>query len=340
MTAVRRIVLAGGTGLIGRTILATLKARGDHPVVITRRPDEIGTDPAFAGVELVAGNPTRSGDWQRQLDGAEAVINLAGHPIFPSSLGGLFADRWSDSTKRAILGSRVESARRIVEAIRAAARPPEVLVQGSAIGYYGSRGDEACEEGAPPGDDFLAKVCVDWEAAAGEAKDAARVAIVRTGIVLARESGALKLLIPLFRFVPGAAAPIGNPRSAWLPASGAQWLSWIHRDDIAGLFLRALDRDDLSGPMNGVAPHPVTQLEFTKSLAAALGRFSLPFGPPTALLRLLVGEAAGVLASGQRVLPAVASRAGFSFQFPELGRALADLLGKAPEPGFAGDRAE
>lgn len=338
MTPVRRIVLAGGTGLIGRAILSILKARGDHPIVVTRRPDEVAADPAFAGIELIAGNPTRPGDWQRQLDGADAAINLAGSPIFPGSLRGLLTGRWGDATKRAIRGSRVESARRIVEAIRSAARPPRVFVQGSAIGYYGSRGDEICEEGSSPGDDFLARVCADWEAVADEAKGVARVVVVRTGIVLDRRSGALGLLIPLFRFVPGAAAPIGNPRSALLPANGGQWLSWVHRDDIAGLFLHALDREDLEGPMNGVSPHPVTQWELTKTLALALRRPALPIGPPTMLLRLALGEIADVLASGQRVMPAVATGTGFSFQFPGLDRAFADLLaaaGSGPREGRA-----
>lgn len=328
MTAARRIVLTGGTGLIGRAILRILKERGDLPTIITRRPDQIRADPDFAGVELIGGDPTRTGDWQRHVDGSDAVINLAGHPVFPDSIGKLLTGRWGDSTRRAIRGSRIESTHRVVEAIRSALRPPEALIQASAIGYYGAHGDEPCDESAPPGSDFLARVCADWEEAANRADSLARVAVVRIGVVLDREAGALKLLVPLFRYIPGAAAPIGNPRSDWLPASGSQWFSWIHREDIARLFVLALDRPDFHGAMNGTAPNPATHREFTKALASALHRFSLPVGPPNALLRLLIGGATDVLISGQRALPMVANRLGFSFRYPQLDQALAELVGR------------
>jgi uncharacterized protein (TIGR01777 family) len=241
------------------------------------------------------------------IDGVDAVVHLAGEPV---------AQRWTAAVKRRIRDSRCEGTRNLVRAMSGVARKPAVLVSGSAIGVYGSRGDEILTESSAPGGGFLADVTREWESAAdGAAALGIRVVIIRTGIVLGPEGGTLKKLLPIFR--AGAGGRV---------ASGRQWMSWIHADDLADLFAFAVEQASVQGALNGTAPNPVTNAEFTRELAGALHRPAV-FPVPLFALRLLYGEMAEVVAGSQRVLPRAAEAAGFRFGYPELRAALEELLG-------------
>jgi uncharacterized protein (TIGR01777 family) len=238
----------------------------------------------------------------------DAVINLAGEPI---------AQRWTEAAKKRIYDSRVEGTRRLVNALSAQSNRPRVLVCASAVGYYGSRDDEILTENSPPGSGFLPRLVMDWEQAARTAEALGiRVVSLRFGMVLGH-GGALARLLPPFRL--GAGGRLG---------SGRQWMSWIHIDDVAGLILFAMENaagTPLSGAVNATAPHPVTNDEFTRRLAAALQRPAI-FPVPAFALKLLFGEMSEVLLDSQRVLPAAALAAGFHFQYPDLSAALESIL--------------
>ena len=316
-----RVFLTGGTGLIGRTLVRRLLDRGDQPVILSRRADKARINPAFKGAQIVQGDPTAHGIWDGALDGADAVINLAGE--------NLFGKRWDAEVKRKIRDSRVYGTDNVVAAISRAKTRPKVLVQGSAIGYYGPHGDEALDEGSPSGTDFLAVCCREWEQAAEPVRGLGlRLATIRTGVVLAKGEGALGVMTPIFKWVPGGAAPVGNGGSAFKPARGTQWMSWVHLDDIAGIFLEALDNEQADGPINGVSPNPVTNAEFGKALAKVLRRPFLPFGPPDFVLKALLGQVAEIVVEGQRVVPSRAQALGYSFQYPELLPALRQIFGR------------
>jgi len=319
-----RVFITGGSGLIGRHLVQRLIARGDQPVILSRRADQVRRDPAMRGRTVVQGDPSTAGRWESELDGCDAVVNLAGH--------NLFADRWNAQVKRKIRDSRVYSTENVVAAIAKARARPRVLVQASAIGYYGPHGDEELTEDSPSGSDFMAVVCREWEDAAHPAEAlGVRVARVRTGVVLARGEGALGVMTPIFRWLPiVGAAPVGNGGGLLTPASGQQWMSWIHIDDIVGIFLLALDHAEAHGPINGTAPNPVRNAEFSKALAKVLWRPFLPFGPPDALLELVLGEVAQVVTKGQKVLPARAQSLGYAFRHPDLAGALRALFAPAP----------
>jgi hypothetical protein len=321
-----RVFLTGGTGLIGRRIIQRLVARGDEPVILSRRADEVRREKAMRSLRFIQGDPTKPGDWEAQVDGCGAIINLAGH--------NLFADRWSERVKHEIRDSRVHATERVVKAIAAADAKPNVLVQASAIGYYGPHGDEELMEDSPPGSDFLGRVCREWEEAAAPAEGlGVRVPKVRTGVVLAKDEGPLGVMTPIFKWVPGGAAPVGSGDHPLGPGKGQQWMSWIHLDDIVGVFLLALDTATASGPINGTAPHPVRNVEFAKELAKVLWRPMLPIGPPDVGLRALLGEVADVVTKGQKVLPTKVEALGYHFQYPTLPEALKNLFAKvAPEP--------
>jgi uncharacterized protein (TIGR01777 family) len=306
-----RIFVAGGTGLIGTRLVRRLRDRGDQVELLTRRP-AVARDLFGAGVTAVEGEPTQPGAWGERAAGCDAAVNLFGENVF--------GRRWNAAYKQTLLDSRVNSTRHVAEAL--ARRPrrddgqPKVLVNASAIGYYGPRGDEELTEESAPGGDFLADLCVQWEKATQPAEAAGvRTARVRIGVVLDKEGGALaQMLTPFKLFVGG---PVG---------SGRQWLSWVHHADMVGLLLLALDNPGTSGPLNGTAPHPVTNRDFARALGRALGRPSfLP--TPGFALRLALGEVADVVLTGQRVLPARAQALGYTFQFPTVDAALADLLG-------------
>jgi uncharacterized protein (TIGR01777 family) len=250
------------------------------------------------------------------LEGLDAIIHLAGE--------GIATRRWSEKQKRRIRESRVLSTRNLIEGLKSAERKPPALVCASAIGYYGPRGDEEIDEDAPPGNDFLADVCRDWETEARRASlHGVREVRIRIGIVLGLGGGALKPLLPAFRMFAGG--PIGN---------GKQWMSWIHRDDLARLLLHASRSPEASGPLNGVSPNPVRNSEFARTLGRAVHRPAFLPTPRTAL-RIALGEFADVLATGQRVVPRRTLESGFRFEFAELEPALRDIL-RSREPSAAG----
>ena len=248
----------------------------------------------------------RTGGWDpAALRDADAVIHLAGEPV---------AQRWTPAAKQRILESRVQGTRRLVEILAGLPKRPQTLVCSSAIGYYGARGDEILTESSTPGKGFLAEVCIAWEKEARAAEAlGTRVVMVRTGLVLDPKGGALQRMLPAFRM--GAGGRIG---------SGRQWMSWIHIQDLVSLMIFALDHP-LRGPVNGVAPEPVTNSDFTRGLAAALRRPAI-FPMPSAVLQLLFGEMSEMLLASQRVLPREAESAGFPFRYPTLTAALAALF--------------
>jgi uncharacterized protein (TIGR01777 family) len=303
-----RVVLAGATGFIGARLVKTLSGRGDQLVVLTRSPQGRSATrlSSMPNVRVVPWDAESPGLWRSELDGADAVINLAGEPVV--------GKRWSEAQKRRILDSRVLSTRALVEAMAAARRPPAVLVNASAIGYYGAHGDETLDEAGPAGGDFLAQVCRDWEAEAVRAEPRTRVVVVRIGIVLGEEGGSLAEMVKPFRL--GAGGPIGT---------GRQWVSWIHRDDLVAMLLFAVDHVDVRGVLNGTAPTPVRNAELAREMGRVLNRPSwLP--APKFALRVALGEVAAMLVEGQRVVPKRALEAGFSFAHPDLSQSLAELL--------------
>ncbi len=237
-----RVVIAGGTGLLGRALTAALIQQG-HQVVILTRSTRTGSVPFVSWVP-----DGTAGEWARAIDGADAVVNLAGE-----SIG---AGRWTDARRQAIRESRVLPTRSLVAAIRGANRPPGVFVSGSAQGYYGDRGDEILTEASAPGGDFLAGVCVDWEAEAQEASRLARVVLLRTAVVLDRDEGALPRMVQPFRFLAGG--PLG---------SGRQFVSWIHHEDWVGIAAQAVVDERFAGPANVDSPNPVRNAEFAKAMA-------------------------------------------------------------------------
>ena len=322
-----KVFVTGGSGLIGRGIVQRLVARGDQPVILSRRADEIRRARNMRGIEVIQGDPTIAGAWEIGLDGCDAVINLAGH--------NLFAKRWNQTVKTQIRDSRVLSTQVIASAISRSKNPPKVLVQGSAIGYYGPKTDDTeLTESAPSGTDFMAVVCREWEdAASGLDKIGVRVPVVRTGVVLASGEGALGAMTPIFKWLPGGAAPVGSGGKL-SPAKGEQWFSWIHVDDIVGIFLTALDHTSAAGPINGTAPNPVRFVDFARALAKVLRRPFAPLGPPDAVLNVVLGEVAQVITSGQRVLPKKALELGYSFRHPEVSEAIKSIF-TPPKPAPA-----
>lgn len=319
-----RVFITGGTGLIGSRLVRSLVDRGDQPVVLTRDAASAKGRADFRGVEVVQGDPAVSGGWELAVDGSDAVINLAGENLFGS--------RWTPKVKRAIRDSRVYATENVVAAIARASSRPKALIQGSAIGYYGQTGDEELTESSPSGTDFMAVVCREWEAAAAEVEaHGTRLATIRTGIVLAEGAGALGVMAPIFKWLPLGAAPVGSGSSPLKPGTGQQWMSWIHLDDIVGLFFFALDHPSATGPLNGTAPNPVRNIEFGRDLARVLRRPFVPIGPPDLVLRLALGEVAQVVTQGQRVLPSKPRELGFVFRYPELMPALRAI--------FRGERA-
>jgi uncharacterized protein (TIGR01777 family) len=303
-----RALVTGATGLLGRALVTRLMhgSMPTPPMILSRDPDNalrvLGTSRAARWD--AAGEPPPAAAFER----IEAVFHLAGEPLAEG--------RWTAERKRRIRESRVLGTRNLVAGLSALAGPrPRVLVSASAVGYYGARGDQALDEGAPCGEGFLAEVCAAWES---EAQAAAalgmRVVCVRTGVVLSTEGGALARMLPAFRL--GAGGPLGG---------GAQWMPWIHVDDAVGLLLHAARHDAIGGPMNAVAPQPVTNATFTRALGAALHRPAV-VPMPKAALRLAFGEMSSLLFDSQRVLPGVAQRTGYLFRHPELEGALRDLL--------------
>ena len=271
------VTLTGATGFIGTRLVERLRDERHEVRIISRD----GSNASEA------------------VNGADGVVNLAGEPV---------SQRWNDAVKRRIRESRVNSTRRVVQAIAGASQRPRVLVSASAIGYYGSRGDEILTESSAPGKGFLPEVCVEWEREAAQTN--VRIVLPRIGIVLGAAGGMMKSVLPAFK------AGLGGKL-----ASGKQWMSWIHVDDLIGMILFALTNDDVRGPVNGVSPNPVRNAEFTAALGRALHRPTI-LSTPAIALKLIFGEMSEIILASARVLPG----AGFEYRHPDLGEALANLL--------------
>jgi hypothetical protein len=300
-----RAIVTGATGLVGRKLLSRLA----HPAVLSRHAGaataKLGRDDA----RVFAWDPQREPAPAEAFENIDTVFHLAGESVAQG--------RWTADKKARIRDSRVLGTRNLVATLCQLDRPPRVLVSASAVGYYGDRGDEILDETAWPGSDFLAQVSVDWEREALLAGDAGiRVVTVRTGIVLSKDGGALAKMLTPFRL--GMGSPLG---------SGRQWMPWIHLDDLIGLLLLAAEREDLQGPLNATAPTPVTNREFTRALGRAVHRPTFLPAVPEAVLRLGLGEFAGVLLASTRAVPRRAEAAGYGFAHPRLDDALQKLLG-------------
>ncbi len=287
------ILITGASGLIGTALTSALLSRGDSVVGVSRAPGRQTTEIRWVSWD----------DLGDAVESADAVVHLAGADIA--------AKRWTSQRKALLRSSRIETTERVVQAIAAVASKPAVLVSMSAVGYYGSRDAEELRESSPPGDDFLAQLCRDWEEAAQGA--GTRTVLLRMGVVLSRAGGALPKLALPFRF--GVGGPIGR---------GRHFMAWVHVRDALGVILHAIDTESVEGPLNVVAPDAVTNAAFSKALGRALHRPSLLPVPP-AVLWLKLGEGLSVLTASQRVLPEAAQASGYAFSFPSVGAALGDL---------------
>lgn len=297
------ILITGGTGLIGRQLCKALLAEGHELTVFSRNPASVPVK-CGTGVHAMA----TFGGW-RPTQTFDAVINLAGEPIVDA--------RWTARRKQVLWESRVTLTEELVRHIASAGHKPTVLLSGSAVGYYGNRGDVALDEAANAGEDFAAQLCKAWEDAACAAEQVGvRVCLLRTGLVLSNNGGLLGRMLLPFKLCLGTR--LGD---------GKQWMSWVHIDDYVEILLRLLRDAQASGPYNMTAPQPATNAEFTAALAKVLHRPAL-FAAPAPLLKLAMGERACLLLEGQKVLPGKISAAGYRFQFANLADALSNLLCK------------
>jgi uncharacterized protein len=300
-----KIAIAGATGFVGSRLVEQLQTQGHQITILTRNPQQASS--RFPQAEIVGYTPFKSGEWQKSISGCDAVVNLAGEPIAEK--------RWTPAQKQLILESRQLGTQKLVEAIAQAEIKPEVLVNASAIGYYGTSETAKFDETSQAGTDFLAQVCATWETtAASVTATGTRSVILRLGIVLGAKGGALgKMLAPFSAFVGG---PIG---------SGKQWFSWIHRDDVVKLILMAIEDPQMEGVYNATAPNPATMRQFTHTLGVVMNRPSwLPV--PDFALEALLGEGAIVVLQGQQVLPTRTLAQGFKFDYPTLEPALVEIL--------------
>jgi uncharacterized protein len=315
---VLKVVVTGGTGFIGRALVMTLCERGDDVVVLSRGGAThgcggLGARPTCCRgsgkVELATWTPEKKGAWSNVVDGADAVVHLAG--------AGVLDESWTPERKDVLRSSRIRSTELLAEAIARAEKKPRAFVSGSAVGYYGIHADERIlDESSPAGDDFLARLVVDWEAAAAPAAEAGvRVSHPRIGLVLGRSGGMLEKMLPAFKAFVGG--PVGT---------GAQYMGWIHLVDTVRALEHAVDTD-LSGPFNVTAPEPVTMSVFARSLGEAMGRPSYLRVPPFAV-KLALGSRSEAVLSGQRAIPTRLVDSGFDFVFPDLSSALADIVTK------------
>lgn len=300
-----RVLVTGATGFIGMRLCALLNQANHKLIALSRKPDQVRQKiPSLT--EVLVWDPTDGPPPAEALSDVEAIMHLAGESV---------AGRWHDTKRKAIRESRVLGTRHLVDGLAQRHARPKVLISASAIGYYGDRGDELLTEGAAPGRDFLAQVCRDWEGEAVRAESLGiRVVRVRLGIVLGPDGGALQAMLPLFRL--GLGGPLG---------SGRQWWSWVHRDDVIGVILRALEDSVISGPVNVTAPQPLRQREFAQILGRVLRRPAFMPAPALAL-RIALGEFSQELLSSKRVLPERLQETDYRFRFAELEQALADIL--------------
>jgi uncharacterized protein len=301
-----KILITGGTGFVGTQLTSRFIQDGNEVTILTR--SEKRPEKGRAGISYLQGDPTQKGPWQEAIKNHDAVVNLAGASIF---------SKWTDEHKKAIRESRVNTTRNIVEGI-----PPESQLQftffsTSAVGYYGFCGDDELTEKSPHGDDFLARIAVEWEGEALKARDkGARVVITRFGIVMGEKGGALSQMIPLFKKYIGG--PIG---------SGKQWFSWIHIKDLAEAFAFLLKHIEISGPVNVCSPNPVRNKDLAKALGKTLHKPS--FMPaPGFMIKLVLGEFGSVILEGQRVIPKKLLENGFVFQYADIHKALQNIAGQ------------
>ena len=299
-----RALVTGATGFVGRRLLGKLT----QPIVLSRNAAKAEQSLRSLKVKAFAWEPQAGPPPAAAFAGIDTVFHLAGDPVAEG--------RWTAAKKARIKDSRVVGTRNLVAGLRALPTRPRVLVSASAVGIYGSRGDEALDEASSHASDFLADVCAGWEREAFAARDLGiRVVPIRVGIVLGAGGGALAKMLTPFRL--GLGSPLG---------SGGQYMPWVHIDDLVELMLFAAREEQANGPLNGVAPHPVTNLEFTKTLGRVLGRPTFMPPVPRFALRTVLGEFADVLLASQRVYPRAAQAAGFTFRFPDLEPALRDIL--------------
>ncbi len=299
-----KVAVIGGTGFVGTRLIERLQEEGHQVLLLVRNRSKAQS--RFPKAEVIEYTPKQSGPWQQSISGCDGVVNLAGEPL---------ATRWNDSVKKEVLESRTLGTEKIVEAIAQADPKPSVLVNASAIGYYGTSETDTFQETSGPGDDFLAHVCQEWEAEAEKVKaSGTRLAIIRIGIVLGPDGGVLaRMMLPFQVFAGG---PLG---------SGQQWVSWIHRDDLVNLILKALTDASIAGVFNGTSPNPVRMGELCHVLGQIVNRPSwLPV--PGFALELLLGEAAKLVLEGQQVLPQQTQAMGFNFQYSTVQTALAQIV--------------
>jgi uncharacterized protein len=304
-----RVVVTGATGVLGQAVIAALLARGDEVVALSRDADRARQALGNRVDARTWSNPTDAPPPEAALAGADAVVNLMGEQV---------AQRWTDEAKERIRRSRVDGTRQLVQALLALApdRRPSALVSQSATGYYGAHGDETLTEDAHASADFLAGVVVGWEREALAAASDLRVVVTRTGVVLSPDGGALAKMLPFFRL--GIGGPV---------AGGRQYVPWVHLDDVVGAILFCLDNTAAAGPVNLTAPGPVTNTELARTLGRVLGRPAvLPV--PALALKLLYGDMAEIITTGQRVVPARLEQLGYQFRQPELEPALRDVLNR------------
>jgi len=300
-----KVFVTGGTGFIGRYLTSRLVEQGNSVTVLTRMVPRQGRIP---GVSYIGGNPAREGPWQSRVAEYDIVINLAGASIFR---------RWSARAKQEIRDSRISATKNIVAALPALSGGRNtLLINCSAIGFYGSRGDEIVAEETKAGQGFLASMVHEWEdAASAAAANDIRVVQCRVGVVLGRNDQALSRMVPLFKW--GLGSPLG---------SGRQWFSWIHIEDLVNIFIFLIKHPEIAGPVNCTAPNPVTNREMTEALGRVLGRPVFLPSVPALFMKMILGEFGTVLLEGQKVLPAKLMAHDFTFLFPELTMALADLV--------------
>ncbi len=304
------VIITGATGLIGRRITQILLEKGIRVIAFVRNKEKaekiLGDEVTLVSWDF---SQPEEGAWKKYLSEAQGVIHLAGTP--------LFKQRWNPAFKKQMLDSRVLGTRQLVEAIRAADPKPQSFITASAVGFYGTDPNRVAEENSSPGDDLLSRICIKWEEEAQKIEQAGlRSVQVRIGIVLSTESGALKELLPLFR--TGLGGPMGY---------ADHWINWIHLEDVARIFVMALENNAMSGPYNAAAPHPVTMEDFAKTVAKVLRRPCLMKYPPP-LLKVIVGEAGRYVSGGSRALSAAIQKEGYGFFFEGLEPALRNVLGK------------
>ena len=301
-----KVFITGGTGFVGTYLINKLVENGHQLTLLTRRIRQDSSLPS--GADYLEGDPTQQGSWQDRVADHEVIINLAGTSIFR---------RWTQSAKESIRESRLLTTQNLVDAMSSRQGMDTIFLSTSAVGYYGFHEDEELDEESPPGKDFLATLSVEWESIAMKAENfGARVVPLRFGIVLGKNGGALQQMIPLFQFCLGS--PLG---------SGNQWFSWIHIDDLANIFLFLIEAQDISGPINCMAPHPVRNRELTKALGEALGKPTFMPAVPAFMMKIIMGEFGSILVKGQKVLPKRLLEKDFKFRFPDIQEALKDLLG-------------